>query len=67
MNPTSAMGCHRALNHLDLNAAIAARIAAQNSRLLGSVRIAAKAAARRRLLALRDLRHMIGDDGYKLP
>ena len=67
MNHVSAMGCHRALNALDLNAAMAARHAASNTRLLSSLRIAAKAAARRRIEGLRDLRQRIGADGYTLP
>ncbi len=67
MMTISAMGHHRALTHTDLNEAIAARRASQNLRLLSPVRIVCMASARRRLLALRDLRQRIGDDGYKLP
>lgn len=61
------MGCHRALTAMDLRAAATRRqrVAAgiKNDRM----RADTKASARRLLEGLRDLRQIIGDEGYKLP
>lgn len=60
------MGCHRALNAMDMTEAANRRLRAMRSANL-ALRTAAKQSAKRTLESLRDLRRTIGADGYRLP
>lgn len=60
------MGCHRALTAMDLAEAARRRVRAMGTRN-ATLRQSAKDASRRTVQGLRELRQIIGDDGYKLP
>lgn len=62
----SAMGCHRALTAMDLRE-VRARLTRAKLTANATLRQSAKDAARRTLAGLRDLRLIIGQDGYRLP
>lgn len=67
MRDMSAMGCHRALNAMDLRAAATRRLRVAAGIKNERMRADTKASAKRLLEGLRDLRQIIGQDGYRLP
>lgn len=62
----SPMGCHRALTAMDLAEAARRRRTAQTAHN-DQIRRAAKVATFNTLQGLKELRQIIGEDGYRLP
>lgn len=66
MHRISPMGCHRALTAMDLAEAARRRKTAQTARN-PLIQRSAKVATFNTLRNLRELRLIIGEDGYRLP
>ena len=66
MRRISPMGCHRALTAMDLDEAARRRKTAQTAHN-DRIKIAAKLATFNTLQGLKELREIIGDEGYRLP